>query len=137
MPPAVDALTLADGTLLVHADANAVADVLLATVSSAQPPALRVALVRAVFLADGAPLPPLASLLRPLGHGVIALAATAVQRPREQRHVDEWTASDGAGAPELSARAVALPLYLTQRCAPCSSSSPHLSRAGARCTTAS
>jgi hypothetical protein len=79
--------------------------------------ARRVALVRAVFLADGLPPPPLRALLRALGHGVVVLSTSAVREPREARVVEEWTLpAGGAGAPQLTAQGVPLALYLTQRC---------------------
>ena len=77
----------------------------------------RVAFVRSIFAADGsAPTPPNV-LIRPLGHGVVAVALPCVRDPVHACLVDEWTlpASNG-GQPTQTAQGVPLPEYLSQRC---------------------
>jgi hypothetical protein len=112
-------VALADDLWLVSAGAVDASEPppVLSALATGGGAARRVALVRAVFLPDGLPPPPLRALLRALGHRVVALSTAAVREPREARLVDEWTLpADGASAPQLTAAGVPLALYLTQRC---------------------
>ena len=74
----------------------------------------RVAVLRSAFAADGSPPPPPGSLLRPLGHGVVALAMPCVRDPVRACLVDEWTQHNDAA--QQTAHGVPLPEYLSQRC---------------------
>ena len=76
----------------------------------------RVALVRSIFAPDGSPPTPPAALIRPLGHGVVAIALRCVREPVSVCLVDEWTLPASGGTPAQTAQGVPLPEYLTQRC---------------------
>lgn len=49
-----------------------------------------VGVVRAAFLPDGTPAPPLERVMRPLGNRVVAVAAHVLQQPHLARVVDVW-----------------------------------------------
>ena len=82
------------------------------------------ALVRAAFLPDGEPPPPLRTLVASLGQGVVALAASCVQQPSAALFVDAFDVSalDLSAPAEQQASAalavsVPLPAYLHSWCA--------------------
>ena len=94
------ALLLRDGVFaLAVGSLEAAAPLLASFEPSAQP--RRVALVRAPFHPEAAATVPLAALLRPLGHGVVALATCVVQQPAQACWVEEWLLPGGAAEATL------------------------------------
>jgi len=75
------------------------------------------ALVRSAFLPHGEVPPPLEELLAPLGHGVVALAASSVQVPERALFVDAFAFDPSSASTEPAfAHCVALPAYLRSWC---------------------
>ena len=107
-------VALGPDVLCVAAGAADDAAALLAALG--RPAQRHLAVLRSAFAADGTPPTPASALVRPLGHGVVAICLACVRDAVRACLVDEW-ALPAAGAPEQTVQGVPLPAYLSQRCA--------------------
>ena len=106
-------VTLGPDLVCVAAGASDDAATVLAAPAYAQ---RRVALFRSIFAAVGSPSTPPKALIRPLGHGVVAVALRCVRDPAHSCLVDEWVVPASGGTRTQTALGVPLPEYLSQRC---------------------